>query len=219
MDHDHSMSPKLTTTNSRPQTKATREDWLHIARETLIQQGIDQVKIKLLGEKLNVSRASFYWYFDSRQALVDELLKHWAQLNTNYLIEQAALPAASITEGVINIAVCWFDKTGFNPHLDAAVRAWGRSDLAIYQRVQQEDGKRIKAIRQLFLNHGYEDEDAFIRARVIYFTQIGYYALDLKESNRTRLSYLVPYLRTFTGVQPSSAELEHAQQLLYQFMD
>ena len=41
--------------------------------------------------------------------------------------------------------------------------------------------------------------EAFIRARVIYFAQIGFYALDVKESLSTRLSYTEAYYECFTG--------------------
>ena len=52
------------------------------------------------------------------------------------------------------------------------------------------------------LRHGYEDQDAFIRARVLYFMQIGYYALELGETTPTRMKYIADYLRCFTGQEP-----------------
>ena len=43
--------------------KATREDWLRAARDTLVAVGVVHVKILKLAAELDVSRSSFYWYF------------------------------------------------------------------------------------------------------------------------------------------------------------
>ena len=54
--------------------KVTREDWLNIAMDALIRDGVEAVKVKIFAEALGVSRSSFYWYFKSRQELLDALL-------------------------------------------------------------------------------------------------------------------------------------------------
>jgi len=47
-----------------------------------------------------------------------------------------------------------------------------------------------------------------VRARVLYTMQIGYYALDLKEPIETRLELAPHYLKAFTGVDPSDANID-----------
>ena len=59
----------------------------------------------------------------------------------------------------------------------------------------------------MFARFGYEDTDAFVRARVLYSMQIGYWALDLREPIETRLRLTPHYLKAFTGVAPSEAEI------------
>ena len=63
-------------------------------------------------------------------------------------------------------------------------------------------------MKALFVRFGYEDEDAFVRARVLYYMQIGYYALDLREPIETRLNLTPHYLKAFTGVDPNPAEID-----------
>lgn len=189
-------------------TKVTREDWMKLALETLISEGVEAVRVLALGQKLNVSRSSFYWYFKSRQDLLDQLLDCWRNNNTRFILEQAGRPAASITEAVLNVFECWLDERLFNPRLDFAVRAWSRHSAKVHRIVNEEDDARVDAIRAMFLRHGYADTEAFVRARVLYFTQIGYYSLEIVEPVSNRLSLTPAYLFTHTGKQPRQGEVE-----------
>ena len=67
---------------------------------------------------------------------------------------------------------------------------------------------RTEALKALFVRFGYEDQDAFVRARVLYYMQIGYYALDIREPIEARLNLTPHYLMAFTGVDPSEAEID-----------
>ena len=188
--------------------KVTKDDWLNIALETLISDGVESVRILTLGNRLNVSRSSFYWYFESRQDLLDHLLAYWRDRNTRGIVERALRPAPSITQGVLNVFECWVDENLFNPRLDFAIRAWARSSPEVRSSIDAADGERVEAIRTMFLRHGYTPEDAFVRARVLYFMQIGYYSLEIKEPMANRLSQVPAYLRSFTGKEPLYGEVE-----------
>jgi AcrR family transcriptional regulator len=188
--------------------KATRDDWLEAALETLISDGVESVRVLTLGRKLGVSRSSFYWYFKGRQDLLDQLLEHWRDKNTRFIVERASRPAPSITQAVLNVFECWVDERLFNPRLDFAIRAWARHSAAVRKIIDDADGERLEAIRGMFLRQGYLEPDAFVRARVLYFMQIGYYSLEIDEPMKSRLSLVPAYLRSFTGREPLDGEVE-----------
>ncbi|MBZ9703682.1 MULTISPECIES: TetR/AcrR family transcriptional regulator [unclassified Mesorhizobium] len=188
--------------------KVTREDWLKLALETLISDGVESVRVQTLGQKLNVSRSSFYWYFKSRQDLLDQLLDYWRQTNTRFIVERAARPSATVIRGVMSIFECWVDEKLFDPQLDFAIRAWARRSPAIRRALDEADEERVDAIRDMFRRHGYDEEDAFVRARVLYFMQIGYYSLELDEPMSSRLPHVASYLRSFTGQEPTAQDVE-----------
>ncbi|PBB66223.1 TetR family transcriptional regulator [Mesorhizobium sp. WSM4312] len=188
--------------------KATREDWLKLALETLISDGVERVRVLTLGQQLDVSRSSFYWYFKSRQDLLDQLLDYWRQTNTRFIVERASRPSATVIRGVMSIFECWVDERLFDPRLDFAIRAWARRSPTIRRALDEADEERVNAIRDMFKRHGYEDEDAFVRARVLYFMQIGYYSLELNEPMSTRLAHVASYLRSFTGQEPPADDVE-----------
>jgi AcrR family transcriptional regulator len=188
-------------------TKATREDWVRVALDTLIRDGVDSVKVLTLADRLGVSRSSFYWYFRNRDRLLDALLAHWQDTNTRGIITQAELPSTSIVHGVSNIFRCWIDERMFDPGLDFAVRDWARRSEHVRAELDRADRARTAAVAGLFRRHGFAEEEAAVRARVLYFMQIGYYALDLGETLAERKSHTLHYLKVFTGQDPTPQEV------------
>ena len=121
---------------------------------------------------------------------------------------QAEAPAATVNEAVCNVFRCWVNPAIFSPRLDFAVREWARRSAPVRKALDRSDRVRTEAVKALFVRFGYEDEDAFVRARVLYYMQIGYYALDLREPIETRLNLTPHYLKAFTGVDPDQAEID-----------
>lgn len=188
--------------------RTTREDWLNLALDILVSDGVEKVKVLTLAKRLDVSRSSFYWFFKSRQDLLDRLLDRWRDTNTMALVERAGRPSQNIIQAVLNVFECWVDDRLFDPQLDFAVREWSRRSGPVRHIVDQADDARVEAIKQMFSRHGYAPDDAFVRARVLYFMQIGYYSLELRETMETRMDYLTDYLRSFTGVEATTGDLE-----------
>jgi AcrR family transcriptional regulator len=187
------------------QARISRATWLRAALDALVGGGVDNVKVLSLAQKLDVSRSSFYWFFRTRDDLLDQLLEHWRETNTRAIVHSASVPAPTIIDGVLNIFADWLDERSFDPRLDFAIREWARRSGHVRRAVDQADDARVKAIKTMFLRHGYKERDAFIRARVLYFMQIGYYSLDLEEPLETRLSYVRDYLRVYTGSEPRNS--------------
>ncbi len=187
--------------------KATRDDWLDAALAVLAAEGAARVAILPLSEKLGVSRSSFYWYFRDRAELLSALLARWEALNTRSVVAEARAPAATIHEAVCNVFRCWVNPTIFSPRLDFAVREWARVSVEARATLDAADDERTAAIQSMFARFGYEGDDALVRARVLYYTQIGYYALDIREPTQARLDLTPHYLTAFTGLPPNDSDI------------
>ncbi|NKL21259.1 TetR family transcriptional regulator [Rhizobium leguminosarum bv. viciae] len=195
-------------TKAAGEGRFNKQDWINAAVQILVAESIDHVKVHVLAKKLGVSRSSFYWQFATIQDLHTELIDYWLEQNTGPIIERATRPAPTITKSICNLFECWVDRDLFDPQLDIAIRFWGRLDPAISAVVDQADNQRIDALTRMFVRYDYQPEEAFTRARVLYFTQIGHYTLGLRESEEARLSHLHSYLITFTGREPAAGEIE-----------
>ncbi|WP_282610657.1 TetR/AcrR family transcriptional regulator [Pelagibius sp. Alg239-R121] len=195
-------------TDSLPgNVKVMRQDWLNVAMDLLVSDGVEQVKVLTIGERLEVSRSSFYWYFKSRQDLLDALLEHWEQTNTAALIGQSKAPAETITEAVCNVFRCFVDPSLFNNALDFAVREWARRSGKVRTVLDRSDSARIGALEEMFRRFGYPQKESLARARTLYYMQIGYNTADLKEDMSERLKLLPDYLVAFTGKKGRPKEI------------
>lgn len=188
--------------------KVTRQDWLNVARDILVSEGVSEVKVLTINQRLDVSRSSFYWYFRSRKDLLEALLNDWEARNTEVVVAHCEMPAKTITEAVLNFFRCFLDPALFDQGLDFAVREWSRRDGHVRKRIDLADARRLAAITAMFERFGYSADDADVRARILYFMQLGYHALDQTEPLPERLKRAEGYLIGFTGVEPQPGEVD-----------
>ncbi len=188
--------------------KVTRADWVRMAMDVLVSDGVERVKVLALADRMGVSRSSFYWYFKSRQDLLDGLLKHWQDTNTAAMVAMAEAPAETITGAICNVFRCTINPDLFNTALDFAVRDWARRSDCVRQLLERSDARRVDALGDMFARFGYPDPEAVIRARVLYYMQLGYDSAQLGEPPEIRLAMVPHYLRVFTGREPLSHEID-----------
>ena len=179
--------------------KVTREDWINVARHILVSKGISQVKILTISERLAVSRSSFYWYFESRRDLLDALLDDWEARNTASIVAFCEKEARTIGIAMCNFFRCFIDPELFDRGLDFAVREWSRRDKGVRKRIDRADQERLASVTAMFERQGYDAYEADVRARIMYFMQLGYHALDVNESMDVRMTRLPGYLLGFSG--------------------
>lgn len=184
---------------TEPRGPLTREDWILAARKALIKGGIGAVRIVPLAKSLMMTRGGFYWHFKDRQDLLDALLDDWVRTNTASFASILKGPERSGIEKFRSLVDLWIREEEYDPGWDTAVRNWARLSREVASVVKQVDEDRIGIIRQIFLDLGYCDPQALVRARITYFHQVGYYTLGLEESRERRLELLPIYIESLTG--------------------
>ncbi|MDB9707252.1 TetR/AcrR family transcriptional regulator [Planktotalea frisia] len=193
--------------------RTSREDWIQIALDTLISEGVGSVKVLVLAQKLDCARSSFYWYFKNRTDLLDSLLDHWQMTNTRALVSSANKPASSVNVALTNVFSSWVSGGEFDTQLDFAIREWARRSGTVRRAVDISDAARIDALAGMFLRFNFANGEAEVRARIVYFTQIGYDALDQQENADIRRSRARDTLFCMTGKLPTDAEVDALKNL------
>ena len=175
------------------------EDWLAAARRRLVDGGIDAVKIGPLAADLKVTRGSFYWHFRDRNHLLETLLSQWRGQSHEMFDRLVGGDAASGMEEFVRLVHLWIHESEFDPSLESAMRDWARTSEKVSAVVKTVDEERIAYIQRIFLDFGYGEDEAFIRARITYFHQVGYYTIGYNESLDARMALLPMYVYVLTG--------------------
>jgi AcrR family transcriptional regulator len=188
--------------------RGSADVWLGAAYESLLEAGVEAVKIQPLAKKLNLSRTSFYWFFKDREELLDALVSRWREKNTGNLVKQAEAYAETVAEAMLNVFDCWLDGGLFDSQFEFAVRSWALQSPETLREVQSADQQRLDALSRMFLRFGYDVAQADVRARTIYLVQIGYITMQTREDISVRMKRIPEYVEIFTGQAPEQRELD-----------
>jgi AcrR family transcriptional regulator len=188
--------------------RGSQEGWLEAAYASLLESGIDSVKILPLAKKLGLSRTSFYWFFKDREELLGALVARWRDKNTGNLVKQSEAYAESLAEAMLNVFDCWLNKDLFDSQFEFAIRSWALQSADILREVQHADQVRMEALARMFTTFGYDEAAADARARTTYLVQIGYISMQSRENIALRMKRIPEYIAIYTGHAPQQRELD-----------
>ena len=194
-----SSARKRAASAHRKQLPLGREIWLDTARQALIEEGTAGIEINKLAKRLRSSRGGFYWFFKDRAQLLRELLDYWVRTSTVLFERILRTPGRNGMEEYLALTNLWIDEKEYDPKWDGAVRDWARTSKAVRKVVEAVDQKRIAILEQIFNDIGYLGKEAHIRARVMYYHQVGYYAMGVQESQKERRALIPYYRKVLTG--------------------
>lgn len=191
---------KVVRAGTGVRTVLDRSAWIAAARDELIAGGIGAVKVGKLAETLGVTRESFYHHFKSLEELQEQLLTDWDEGNVAAYEALLAVGAAGDGESDFRaMEKMWLGEARYSPAWDAAIRDWARVSKKAAQVVKHIDDRRVDMIRRMFLNKGFDAEEALVRARIYYYHQVGYYTIKPGESREERLRLFPVYIRVLMG--------------------
>ncbi len=169
---------------------------------------MDAVRVMPLAKRLNLSRTSFYWFYEDREQLLAALLARWRDKNTGGMVSQCESYAESISEAILNVFECWVNPELFDSQFEFAVRSWALQSDEVTAEIALADEARMNALAAMFRRFGYDAEGADVRARTIYLTQIGYISMKTNEDIVVRFRRIPQYVSVFTGKVPKRRELD-----------
>lgn len=187
--------------------RGSREGWLQAAYEALIEGGVDAVKIMPLAARLRLSRTSFYWFFKDRGELLAALRKRWEEATTAPLVAATSAYAETGTEAMLNVIGCFLSDRTFDSRLEFAVRSWALQDEELMADLHRADAARLAALSDMLRAWGHDEQDADVRARTIYLVQIGYIAMQARETLAARMARIPNYVEIYTGKLPAAKEM------------
>jgi AcrR family transcriptional regulator len=152
-------------------TRTPRSTWIEAGLRALADGGPDAVRIEPLAQALGVSRGGFYWHFDDRRALLEEMLDTWEQASTDAVIERVESQGGDARTKLRRAGALTFSD--WLLPIDLAVRDWSRRDPAVAERLRRVDNRRMAYLRALFGAFCADEDEVEARSMLAFSLLIG----------------------------------------------
>ena len=130
-------------------TRTPRASWIQEGLRALGVGGPDAVRIEKLAQALGVTKGGFYWHFDDRRALLEEILESWERASVDAVIERVESEGGDARAKLRRLSA--LAASSDEPlKIDLAVRDWARRDKAVAKRLRRVDNRRMEYLRSLF---------------------------------------------------------------------
>jgi AcrR family transcriptional regulator len=153
-------------------TRLAVDDWIQAGYEVLAEEGIKSLKVDRLCSRLGVTKGSFYWHFADiasyRIALVDAWGASRDEERRHFGTSTDVPPRDRLSQMMTTLV----DARHWT--LERAMREWARTDEAVAGSVRAADRRVLAAVRQAFLDYGFDAEEADLRATATFAVGIGF---------------------------------------------
>lgn len=150
-----------------------RSRFLDAAFDALCESGWQAVRINPLCATLGVTKGSFYWHFESHEALGQAMLAAWERAGTEDIIAAVDGAHGDAQAQVRLLLRTVFAESPRNDRIEAAIRAWAASDREAAATVARVDARRLAYVRDLLQAAGASRAVATHRSALLYRTLIG----------------------------------------------
>lgn len=175
-----------------------REDWISAARKALIDKGITGVRLRSLASSLGVTTGAFYWQYKRLEDLHEDIRRDWVHRNTDQITRALQNAGPDGWKQYLAYARVLILENGIDGRYDNAIREWAHSSKQTAKVLREVEEFRIEQLRGVFEAMGFEGTAALIRARVMYFHQTGYNAMQIEETIEERLENVPFYAEVLT---------------------
>lgn len=163
------------TTDQKQRRRAPRlttEDWTNRAKELLIAEGVQAVKINRLCADLKVTKGSFYWHFADIDELMTSIAESWIAETKAVLAQLGELHALPPLEQVRAMALRLVDER--NGEMERSLREWARTDARIAAMIAEADTFIFTTVQSALEEAGLAHADARVRAGLLVYAGIGF---------------------------------------------
>jgi AcrR family transcriptional regulator len=175
-------------------TRTPRTSWLEEGLRAFAAGGPDAVRIELLAQALGVTRGGFYWHFDDRRALLEEILDRWERVSVDETIERVESEGGNARARLRRLS--GLAAASDEPlKIDLAVRDWARREERVAKRLRRVDDRRMAYLRSLFGAFCSDEDDVEARCMVFYSLWIGNHFIAADHGARSRADVVKLALR------------------------
>jgi AcrR family transcriptional regulator len=170
-------------------TRTPRSRWIDEGLRALAAGGPDAVRIEPLAQALGVTKGGFYWHFDGRRALLEEMLDTWERASVEEVIERVEREGGDARARLRRLFALASSSAGLL-RTDLAVRDWARREQAVADRLRRVDNRRMDYLRSLFGAFCPDEDDVEARCMLAFSLWIGNHFIAADHGARSRADVL-----------------------------
>jgi AcrR family transcriptional regulator len=170
-------------------TRTPRTNWIQEGLRALGIGGPDAVRVEKLAQALGVTKGGFYWHFEDRPALLEEMLEAWERLVVDEVIERVESEGGDARAKLRRLSGLAGSSRDLMK-IELAVRDWARRDKAVAKRLRRVDNRRMEYMRSLFGAFCPDDDEVEARCLVFYSLWIGSHFIAADHGARSRADVL-----------------------------
>jgi AcrR family transcriptional regulator len=170
-------------------TRTPRSRWIDEGLRALAAGGPDAVRIEPLARALGVTRGGFYWHFDDRRALLEEILDAWERVSVDEVIERVEGEGGDARVRLRRLSA-FAGSSDESLRTDLAIRDWARREPAVADRLRRVDNRRMDYLRMLFGALSPDPDEVEARCMVFYSLWIGSHFIAADHGTRSRTDVL-----------------------------
>jgi AcrR family transcriptional regulator len=175
-------------------TRTPRITWIDEGLRALAVGGPDAVRIEKLAQTLGVTKGGFYWHFDDRPALLEEMLDTWERVGVDAVIERVEGEGGDARAKLRRLFAI-ASSGGDLLKTELAIRDWARRDKAVGKRLRRVDNRRMDYMRSLFGAFCFDDDEVEARCILAFSLWIGNHFMAADHGPRSRADVLELALR------------------------
>jgi AcrR family transcriptional regulator len=167
--------------------RTPRTKWIEEGLRALGVGGPEAVRVETLAQELGVTKGGFYWYFDDRSALLEEMLDAWERVVVDDAIEIIEGGGGNGKAKLRRLfAVASSPEALGLRMIDLAVRDWARRDKAVAKRLRRVDNRRMEYLRSLFGEFCRNENEVEVRCLLFASLFVGNRLLAADHGKRSR---------------------------------
>lgn len=167
--------------------RTPRSRWIDTGLEALAAGGPAAVRIELLAQALGVTKGGFYWHFEDRRALLDEMLGTWERTLVDEVIERVEAADGDDRSKLRRLfVIAGSDEIRTELSAELAIRDWARRDRAVSDRLRRVDNRRVAYLRTLFSTFCPDPDDVEARCLTAMALFVGIHFVATDHGSRPR---------------------------------
>ena len=168
-------------------TRTPRSAWIEAGLRAVADGGPDAVRIEPLAEALGVTKGGFYWHFENRRALLDEMLDAWERSTADAVIERVEREGGDSRARLRRLfAIAASGDAREMLRTDLAIRDWARREPAVAERLRRVDNRRMDYMRSLFGAFCPDEAEVEARCMLAFSLSIGSHFMAVDHAARSR---------------------------------